>query len=94
MSALDDLTRVLAYEGAADSATGITEVGPELVVVPFWTRDMCAAVIRAAEAVGGFSPQPEDPVPGHEVSLAAISPRLFEAVQNDLGSRIFRSNGP
>jgi hypothetical protein len=50
---------------------------------------MCSAVIRAAEAVGGFSPQPDDPVPGHEVSLAAISPALFEAVQNDLGVRIW-----
>ena len=50
---------------------------------------MCSAVIRAAEAVGGFSPQPDDPVPGHEVSLAAISPALFEAVQNDLGYRIW-----
>jgi len=89
MTAPDDLLRVLAYESAVDPATGITEVGPELLVVPFWTREMCAAVIRAAEAVGGFSPQPEDPVPGHEVSLAAISPRLFEAVQNDLGSRIW-----
>lgn len=89
MNHLDDLDRVLGYEGAIDPAEGIEEVGPELLVVPFWTRDMCSAVIRAAEAVGGFSPQPDDPVPGHEVSLALISPRLFEAVQNDLGFRIW-----
>ena len=89
MNLPDDLARVLAYEGAIDGAEGISEVGPELLVVPFWTPEMCAAVIRAAEAVGGFSPQPDDPVPGHEVSLALISPRLFEAVQNDLGARIW-----
>jgi hypothetical protein len=28
-------------------------------------------------------------VPGHEVSLAVISPRLFEAVQDDLGARVW-----
>ena len=49
----------------------------------------CSTVIRAAEAVGAFEPQPDDPVPGHEVSLALISPRLFEAVEIDLGVRIW-----
>jgi hypothetical protein len=85
----DDLRRVLAYEDAIDPTESITEVGPELYVVPFWTPAMCAAVIRAAEAVGAFEPQPDDPVPGHEVSLALISPSLFENVQNDLGARIW-----
>ena len=28
-------------------------------------------------------------MPGHEVSLAVISPRLFEAVQQDIGLRIW-----
>lgn len=85
----DDLTRVLGYEGAIDGRSGVTTIGPDLLVVPFWTPEMCEAVIRAAEAVGAFAPQPDDPVPGHEVSLALISPRLFEAVQNDLGARIW-----
>ena len=39
--------------------------------------------------VGGFAAEPGDPVPGHEISLAMISPRLFEAVQNDMGERIW-----
>ena len=39
--------------------------------------------------MGAFEPQPDDPVPGHEVSLAVISPRLFEAVEIDLGVRIW-----
>ena len=86
---LDDLQRVLAYDDAIDPTDDLRIVGPELLVLPFWTPAMCSAVIRAAEAVGGFSPQPDDPVPGHEVSLAAISPALFESVQNDLGVRIW-----
>jgi hypothetical protein len=85
---LDDLDRVLGYRGAVDDRTGISEIGPDLVVVPFWTPRFCAAVVRAAGLVG-FAPDPDDPVPGHEVSLAAISPRLYEAVQNDLGVRIW-----
>ncbi|MDA0371479.1 MAG: 2OG-Fe(II) oxygenase [Actinomycetota bacterium] len=86
---IDDLRRILAYDDAIDPRRSVTEIGSELHVVPFWTPSMCAAIIRASEAVGGFEPQPDDPVPGHEVSLAVVSPRLFEHVQNDLGRRIW-----
>jgi hypothetical protein len=86
---LDDLARVLGYRDAQDSRTGIDEAGPDLLVVPFWTSDMCAAVVRAAEEVGGFAADPDDPVPGHEVSLAVISPKLFDDLQNDIGRRIW-----
>jgi hypothetical protein len=85
---VDDFARILGYEGAADERTGLTEIGPELYVVTFWTSEMCAAVVRAASLVG-FRPDPDDPVPGHEVSLAAISPALFARVQDDLGLRIW-----
>ena len=85
---IDDLARILGYEGAIDERTGIGELGPDLLVVPFWTPAFCAAVVRAAELVG-YASDPTDPVPGHEVSLAAISPRLYEAVQDDLGRRIW-----
>lgn len=84
----DDLARLLAYEGAIDERAGVTELGADLLVVPCWTPEFCAAVVRAAELVG-FQPDPDDPVPGHEVSLARISPHLYELVQNDLGQRIW-----
>lgn len=87
---MDDLQRVLGYDGAVATDTpDSSEIGPDLFVVPFWTPEMCSAVVRAAEAVGGFAPEESDPVPGHEVSLAAISPRLFEAFQDDLGRRLW-----
>ena len=89
MTDVDDLTRVLGYVGAIDESTGVSEVASDLLLVPCWTREFCAALIRAANAVGGFEAHPDDPVPGHEVSLAAISPRLYETVQNDLGVRIW-----
>ena len=85
----DDLHRILAYEGAVETSGDLAVVGPELLTVPFWSPAMCAAVVRAAEAAGGFAPDPEDPVPGHEISLAAISPRLYEHVEVDLGLRIW-----
>ena len=85
----DDLQQILGYEGAIDDRIGVRTIANEVLVLPFWTPTFCATVIRAAQAVGAFEPQPDDPVPGHEVSLALISPRLFEAVEIDLGRRIW-----
>ena len=88
----DDLHRILRYDDAIPddtSATSMREIGTDIYVVPFWTPEFCSTIIRAAEAVGAFEHQPDDPVPGHEVSLAVISPRLFEHVEHDIGTRIW-----
>jgi hypothetical protein len=85
----DDLQQILGYQAAADERDDVRIVADNVLVTPFWTPTFCSTVIRAAEAVGAFEPQPDDPVPGHEVSLAVISPRLFEAVQQDIGVRIW-----
>ena len=90
----DDLQQLFGYRGAIDERSGISEVGPDLLVLPCWTPAFCATVIRAAEALGAFEQQPDDPVPGHEVSLAIISPRLFEMVQEDFGNASGRSCKP
>jgi hypothetical protein len=91
----DELEMLLTYAGAVDVGDvdqhlggGPVEVATDIYLLPFWTRPFCSAVIRAAELVG-FEPDPNDPVPGHEVSLAAISPALFGAVQDDVGRRIW-----
>jgi hypothetical protein len=84
-----DLEQILGYCGAVDDRPGIEVVGQDLLVLPFWTPAFCATVIRAAEATGAFEPHPDDPVPGYEVSLAVISPLLFEAVQTDIGLRVW-----
>jgi hypothetical protein len=77
----DDMLRVLGYEGAiADDEPKPSLLAPELVALPFWTAEQCAAVIRAAEACGAWASDPDDPVPGAEIPLADISPRLFTAV--------------
>ena len=84
-----DLERVLGYQEAQNDDGDMVEVGENLLMMPFWTAEMCQAVINAAEAVGGFEPNPDDPVPGHEISLAVISPRLYENLMIDLGERIW-----
>lgn len=84
-----DLELVLGYRGAVDDRDGLATVGPEIVSTPFWTTAFCGALVRAAETAGGFSANDDDPVPGHEISLAVISPRLFDAVQDDVGRRIW-----
>lgn len=87
----DDLARVLGYQGAAaEIGDGdVRQIGPEMVALPFWTPSFCAAVIRAAELVGGFSASDDDPVPGQEISLMGISQRLFHAVEDDIGQRLW-----
>ena len=85
----DDLTMLLTYEGAIDDHDApAAEVAPDIYTMPFWTPAFCAAVIRAAELIG-FEQDPDDPVPGHEVSLAAISPALYRAVETDVGMRVW-----
>ena len=53
---------ILGYAGAVDERTRCDELGPELLVVPFWTPSFCAAVVRAAGLVG-FAADPDDPSP-------------------------------
>lgn len=89
-----DLQRILGYADAVpdDDHKQIELLGTDIVVTPFWTAEFCATVVRAAQAMevsGAFAADPDDPVPGHEVSLAVISPRLFEAVQDDVGRRLW-----
>lgn len=84
-----DIERILGYEDATDDSDSMRVVGPELLALSCFTPQFCTALIRAAEACGGFDQHPDDPVPGHELSLTQISPRLFDHLQNDLGSRIW-----
>ena len=91
MTSFSDLQQILGYRGAVPDhdVDELIEIGNEMYRSTFWTSEFCATVIRAAEAIGAFEPQDDDPVPGHEVSLAVISPALFEQLQNDLGMRMW-----
>ena len=86
---VDDLARVLSYADAVDEHTAIHEVAQDMYAMSCWTPEFCAALIRAADLVGGYTSHDHDPVPGQEISLSAISPQLFEAVQIDIGRRVW-----
>jgi hypothetical protein len=83
-----DVARLLRYDDAVDPATWYRVVADEIVELPFWTPEFCMTVVRAAEAVGAWTPDDHDPVPGNEVSLSAISPRLFAHVEDHLAAHV------
>ena len=84
-----DLQRFFSYDGAIDPKTELLMVDTDMVVVPCWTPEFCQLLIEVAEVAGGFASNEFDPVPAHEISLAALSPVLFERVQDDFGARIW-----
>ena len=77
------------YQSGVDDRHGMRHVANEMVVLPFLTPAYCRALIDAAEAAGAFAQDPGDPVPGTEVSIARLSPVVFEAMENDIGGRIW-----
>ena len=85
-----DLAALLRYDGAVDPDPGkAVETAPDIVVMPFWTPEFCAALVRAAEVAGMWASDPDDPVPGAEVSLFALSPRLAGLLEEDLAVRVW-----
>ena len=85
---MGDLEAVFGYEGAQAHGEPV-ESAQDIITMPFWTPEFCDTVIRAAKAAGGFSPQDDDPVGSYDLSLAAISPRLFGALEQDIGMRLW-----
>ena len=78
-----DVARLLAYDGAAVESPIVAEAD-DLLSTALWTPEMCRAVIAAAEAANAWASDPDDPVPGREVSLATISPVLFANLEGHL----------
>ena len=83
-----DLARIFRYDDAVDASDDWRVVASDIVVIPFWTPEYCATIIRLAEAAEAWDRDPDDPVPGAEVSLAALSPRLFGHVQAHVDARV------
>jgi len=84
-----DFEQLFGYINVVDNSNKVKKVADELLVMSCWTEEFCATIIRAAQAIDSFSTTDGDPVPGNEISLAMISPRLFENVQNDFGVRLW-----
>jgi hypothetical protein len=85
----DDLALLYAYDDAAVAPGEPTIEAAEIVRVRFWSRSVCDAVIRAAEAAAAWDSDPDDPVPGCEISLAALNPRLFGHVTQQVETLVW-----
>ncbi len=83
------LARLVRYDGAVDPRTTLRRLHDDIVVVPFWTPAFCAALIDAVEAANAWGRDPQDPVPGHEVSLPLVSPRLYAHVEAHWRTRVW-----
>ena len=86
MSSLRDF---FDYGAGVDERSGMRRVADEMFVLPFLSPAYCRALIDAAESTGAFEPDPGDPVPRVELSMARMSPLVFEAMENDIGVRIW-----
>ena len=84
----DGFGALLRYDGALPGSLrahrGRRRAGEPAVLDP----EFCATVIRAAEALGAWTADPTDPVPGHEVSLAVLCPRLFAHVEDHVAALV------
>ena len=89
VTSTDALRALFGYHGVIDRNDALTRHGSDLVSLPCFTSDFCTALIAASEASGAFAAHPGDPVPGHELSLARLSPLLFENLETDIGERIW-----
>lgn len=79
----DDLARILRFDGAVPDTDPVWSVpAAEIVQLDLVTPAFCRSLIRAAELVGAWAAHADDPVPGQEVSLAAISPRLYAHLED------------
>jgi hypothetical protein len=74
---------VLAYD-ARPVADGPIMVAPEILQLPCFDESTCAALVELATATDLWGSDPDDPVPGDEVSLALLSPQLFARVEDHL----------
>jgi hypothetical protein len=80
---------LLGYRDAVDLTPGWWHLDADVLVVPCWTPAFCRALVDAAAACDAWSADPDDPVPGNELSLATISPLLHAHVQAHWAARIW-----
>jgi hypothetical protein len=83
------LARLLRYQGAADTDETAWIAAEDIVVIPFWTPEFCATMVRSAEIVGMWSGPNDQTAPRSEVPLKVLSPRLLTLMEEDIRARIW-----
>ena len=91
VNAPDDLDRVLGVPGAIDDAVGRQdEVRPDLFVSAVLDAGVLRRPSSGPPSSSGSTPDPDDPVPGHEVSLAVDQPACSsQPCRTTSGARIW-----
>lgn len=90
---MSELELLLAYRGARADHDGrataeVEQVGAELIAVRLWTPEFCAALIAACDAADAWASDPEDPVPGQELSFAVLSQVLAGRIEQHLAEAV------
>lgn len=86
------LARLVDHGGlsvAAHARDLAREPASEILTMPCWTLEACADLIAIVEAANAWSPDPDDPVPGLEVSLRALDPAVFARLEADLAATVW-----
>lgn len=55
----------------------VEEVANDILLVEFWKPEFCDAIIEAADKINQYESRPNDPVPGQELRVDAISRDLY-----------------
>jgi hypothetical protein len=85
-----DLARLLRYDGAVAAGDEVaTAAAPDVLVMPLWTPEFCATVIRAAEAAALWVNLTDDPAATVGTWLHDLVPRLCALLRTDLDNRIW-----
>jgi hypothetical protein len=84
-----DLVRLLRYQGAIASTGEVTAAAPDVLVMPLWTPEFCAAVVRTAEAAALWEKLPDEPPSTTGTWLHDLVPRLLVLLESDVQDRIW-----
>ena len=85
----DDLDRVLGYRDAVDERRGVTELGPDLLVVPFWTPPVLPRRSSGPPSSSASPPIPTTRCRATRSRWRRSARALYQLVQDDLGARIW-----
>lgn len=71
----------------------LKEVGPEILLMKFMTKEMCADMIELAEISAkrgqGFRPLPGDAYPGQEIRIREMDRNLYYAIEDNLEKYVY-----
>jgi len=85
------MERLITYENAEADGPW-REVASDILVLPFWTREFCDEIIRAADLLNEYRSLESDlkhnAAPGQETRFNRISPRLAENFEAHFRRRV------